>query len=167
MSMVRSVVRLAVAIVAVSQLGQGIAAAQSADLAIEKWVFGVPGAPVAADAPFIYSISVFNNGPDGAQEVVVTDPLPPGVGFESADIFGPEGATCNFDAPSNTVTCALGGLPAFDGAFIDSSACVRQRPPEPSITPRPCLRPHRSRIQPTTARQCRRMWWFSTSRTCR
>ena len=74
MSMVRSVVRVTVAIVAVSQLGQGIAAAQSADLAIEKWVFGVPGAPVAADAPFIHSISVFNNGPDVSQDVVVTDP---------------------------------------------------------------------------------------------
>ena len=118
-SLVRSVVRVGVAIIAVSQLGQGIAAAQSADLAIEKWVFGVPGAPVAADAPFTYSISVFNEGPDDAHDVVVTDPLPPGVGFESADIFGPEGASCNFDTPSNTVTCALGDLPSFEGAFID------------------------------------------------
>jgi uncharacterized repeat protein (TIGR01451 family) len=111
-------VRLAAALAVVSQLGAGVAAAQGADLSIEKWVFG-PGGPVAADAPFVYSILVFNNSPEIAEDVVVTDPLPPGVAFEFTNIFGPEGASCNFDAPSNTVTCALGDLVSFDAAFID------------------------------------------------
>jgi uncharacterized repeat protein (TIGR01451 family) len=117
-SFVRSVC-VAIATLAVSQLGAGVAAAQSADLGIEKWVFGLPGAPVAADVPFVYSIMVFNNGNDAAQDVIVTDVLPPGVVFESADLSWPEGASCAFDDTSDTVTCSLGTLDAFDASFID------------------------------------------------
>ena len=119
-SFVRSVVRVAAAVLAVSQLGAGIAAAQSTDLSIEKWVFGLPDA-IAADAPFVYSIFVSNNGPDPviAENVVVTDVLPAGVTFESASVTYPEGASCAFDAPSHTVTCTLGTLLEYDAAFID------------------------------------------------
>jgi uncharacterized repeat protein (TIGR01451 family) len=117
------IVRLAAALVVVSQLGAGVAAAQGTDLSVEKWVFG-PGGPVAADAPFVYSIFVFNNGLDeglggeDAHDVVVTDVLPPGVTFEYATV-SPEGSTCTLDVPSNTVTCNLGDVVLFDGVFID------------------------------------------------
>ena len=121
-SFVRSAVRLLVAIMAASHLGAGIAAAQGTDLSIEKSVFG-PEGPLAAGAPFVYSIFVFNNGLDGglgedAHDVVVTDALPPGVIFEHATLF-PEGPTCTHDAVSNTVTCNLGDVVLFDGVFID------------------------------------------------
>ena len=122
-SFVRSGVRLAAALMVASQFGAGIAAAQGTDLSIEKSVFG-PGGPLAADAPFVYSIFVFNNGLDegmageDAHDVVVTDVLPPGVTFEYAAVF-PESLTCTHDAPSNTVTCNLGDVVRFDGVFID------------------------------------------------
>jgi uncharacterized repeat protein (TIGR01451 family) len=118
-SFVRSVVFVAIAMLAVSQLGAGVAAAQSADLTIEKWVFGLPDRPIAADAPFEYKIMAFSNGDSAAENVVVTDVLPPGVVFESADVSWPEGASCAFDGPSHTVTCNLGTLDAFDASFID------------------------------------------------
>jgi uncharacterized repeat protein (TIGR01451 family) len=119
-SFVRSVVRVVAAVVAISQLGAGVAAAQSTDLFVEKRVFG-PDGPVAASAPFVYSIFVFNSGPDPviAENVVVTDVLPAGVTFESAIVTYPEGASCAFDEPSNTVRCTLGTLLEFDAAFID------------------------------------------------
>ena len=121
-SFVRSVVRVAAAVLAVSQLGAGVAAAQSADLSIEKWVFGMPDAPIAAGAPFEYVIAVFNNGPEAASDVVVTDVLPAGVTLESAYVDWPEGASCSYAAPTNTVTCTLGTVDAFDGSFINLSA---------------------------------------------
>jgi uncharacterized repeat protein (TIGR01451 family) len=57
----------------------GLAAAQTADLAVTKT--GSPD-PVVADTDLTYAIVVTNKGPDGA-EVTVKDALPPGVTFVS------------------------------------------------------------------------------------
>ena len=116
-SFVRSAVRLAAAVLVVSQLGAGVAAAQSADLSIEKWVFGL-GGPVAAGAPFTYVISVFNFGEDAAQDVVVTDVLSAGMTFVSATVF-PESSACSYESASNTVTCRFDEEEAFQGPFIE------------------------------------------------
>ncbi len=65
--------------------------------------------PVVAGTDLTYTLVVANDGPSDAVNVVVTDPLPPGVGFVSAT---PTQGTCN--ETRGTVTCDLGDL--ADGA---------------------------------------------------
>lgn len=62
--------------------------------------------PVFSGGPQLtYSLTVNNNGPDDASNVVVTDTLPAGVGFDSATASV---GTCT--EVSGVVSCALGGL---------------------------------------------------------
>ncbi|MCX8103689.1 MAG: DUF11 domain-containing protein, partial [Candidatus Bipolaricaulota bacterium] len=60
--------------------------------------------PVPVDSDVIYTITVTNNGPHGATNVVVTDTLPEDVIFVSATPSG----MCSY--ADGTVTCALGTL---------------------------------------------------------
>jgi uncharacterized repeat protein (TIGR01451 family) len=81
--------------------------ADNADLAIEKSAAPTPGKP-GADAT--YTLRVTNNGPDTAKETVVSDPLPAGLSFVSADppcVGGPAG-----------VRCALGSLRSGDSVTL-------------------------------------------------
>jgi uncharacterized repeat protein (TIGR01451 family) len=71
----------------------------SADLSIAK---SASPDPVVAGNELTYSITVSNAGPSDASNVVVTDPLPSGVTFVSADHGG--------TASSGTVTWSLGSL---------------------------------------------------------
>jgi uncharacterized repeat protein (TIGR01451 family) len=64
--------------------------------------------PVQEGASLTYSITVTNNGPDAADNVVVTDTLPGSVSFVSAT---PSQGTCS---GTSTVTCNFGSL--SDGA---------------------------------------------------
>lgn len=63
--------------------------------------------PVSAGAPITYSILVANAGPDAATNVVVTDNLPKGASFVSAE--STQGA-CSVSSNRQKVTCALGTL---------------------------------------------------------
>ncbi|HEY2990293.1 MAG TPA: CARDB domain-containing protein [Candidatus Binatia bacterium] len=63
---------------------------------------------VQPGANLTYTLTVTNNGPDGAGGVTAVDPLPSGVTFVSAT---PSAGTCS---GTTTVTCALGAL--ADGA---------------------------------------------------
>jgi uncharacterized repeat protein (TIGR01451 family)/fimbrial isopeptide formation D2 family protein len=69
-----------------------------ADLAIEK----TASATVAADGQLTWMLKVTNNGENDATGVTITDPLPAGVVFDSAD------AGCT--EAGGTVTCAVGAL---------------------------------------------------------
>ena len=116
-SIVRSIVRLAAAIAIASHFGSAVAAAQSsADLDVQKYTFSDPA---AANADVTYFIWVFNNGPDAAQNVVLTDALPAGVTFKSANVFYPEGGSCTLDASSQTLGCNFGTLPAYEGDYVE------------------------------------------------
>ncbi len=66
-----------------------------------------PGTPIVPGGQRVYTIAVANAGPSDADNVVVTDTLPPGLTFASAT-----GATCS--ASGATVTCNLGTLVAAD-----------------------------------------------------
>jgi len=70
------------------------------DLSIEKT--DSPD-PVAAGTELTYSITVTNDGPDDAENVVVTDTLPPGVTFVS------DTDSC-VQGPPGTLTCDLGTI---------------------------------------------------------
>jgi uncharacterized repeat protein (TIGR01451 family) len=63
--------------------------------------------PVFAGAPITYSIRVANAGPDAATNVVVTDNLPKGASFVSAESTQ---GTCSVSGNGGKVTCTLGTL---------------------------------------------------------
>jgi uncharacterized repeat protein (TIGR01451 family)/fimbrial isopeptide formation D2 family protein len=80
-----------------------VTVAPAADLALEKTA---PAIVVSVPGEVTYTLTVTNHGPDAAQKVVVTDPLPVGETYVSDD------AGCI--VAGQTVTCALGEL--ADGA---------------------------------------------------
>ncbi|MGH8010180.1 MAG: choice-of-anchor P family protein, partial [Candidatus Binatia bacterium] len=77
-------------------------AADVADLRIRK---SDSPDPVTVNTNLTYTLEVTNNGPDGADDVVVTDTLPAGVTFVSAT---PTQGSCSQMA--GVVTCNLGDL---------------------------------------------------------
>lgn len=79
-----------------------VAAPTSVDLAITK-TDAVD--PVAVGTNVVYTLTIVNNGPANATNVVVTDVLPAGVTLVSATPS--QGAACT---GTTTVSCALGGL---------------------------------------------------------
>lgn len=81
----------------------------SADVSISKFGDGNG----AVDSPYNYTIVVSNNGPGSVDDVVVTDPLPDGMTFQSATSSQ---GTCTADG--GTVTCQIGSLSAFGSVHI-------------------------------------------------
>lgn len=102
---------LAVVVVAVlAGAAAGLAApSDSADLTIAKT--DSPD-PVAAGAALTYAIEVDNRGPNAATGVTVTDQLPKDVDFVSATVGGGQCAR-----KGRKVTCTLGTIPVFTGAY--------------------------------------------------
>ena len=86
---VRSTISVAAVLVAL-HFGAAVASAQTADLRIEKYTFADPA---AAGADFSYFMFVSNNGPDTAHNVLMTDIMPTGVTFESAQT-SPDAVLC-------------------------------------------------------------------------
>ena len=77
-----------------------------AELVITK---SLVGGALTSGRDATYDISVLNDGPSPAADVVVTDPLPAGLGYVSA---GGTGWTCAASTPSppgQVVTCTLAG----------------------------------------------------------
>jgi uncharacterized repeat protein (TIGR01451 family) len=103
-----------------SESGSGTAA--SATLTVN------PGADlrVAINAPtavsfkasFNYAVTVTNAGPNDATNVVLTDTLPAGAGFQSASV--PAGWACTFPRRNkgNTVTCTVSSMAANTSASL-------------------------------------------------
>ncbi len=87
----------------------------AADLVVVK--YGKP-ARVAAGEVLTYTIVVTNAGPSAAVGVVITDPLPPGVNFQSA--------TTGCTQAVRIVTCSVGTLPI--GATRTFTIVVRVDP---------------------------------------
>lgn len=72
---------------------------------------GNPPAPT----PVTWTVVVTNNGPSQATNVVMTDPLPSGYSYTSANsTIG----TCGYNAGTTTVTCNIGTLEAGASATI-------------------------------------------------
>lgn len=90
------------------------AAGSAADLALSK---SDAVDPVAQGATISYTLTVTNNGPDTADNVVVTDQLPASTTFVSAT---PSQGSCSNSG--NTVTCSLGSLANGGSATVDIDA---------------------------------------------
>ncbi len=84
----------------------------SADLALEKTG---DADPADLGGLLTYTLTVTNNGPSAATDVVLTDPLPPPTEFDSAE---PSQGSCSFDGATRTVNCPLGGIPAPGSATV-------------------------------------------------
>lgn len=69
--------------------------------------------PVVVGSNLTYTITVTNQGPDTALDVVLTDPLPASVSFLSAD--SSQGSCSNV---SGSIVCSLSTLPAGAGASL-------------------------------------------------
>lgn len=72
--------------------------------------------PVTAGSPLTYTLTVVNNGPSLAENVIVTDTLPPGVSFVSS-------SGCVED-PNGVPTCSLGAITAGGSAGITINVTV-------------------------------------------
>ncbi|MBS1881578.1 MAG: DUF11 domain-containing protein [Actinobacteria bacterium] len=82
--------------------------ADNADLAIEKGVSPTPGRP---DSEATFTLTVTNNGPDTAKDVVVSDPIPAGLEFVSTK------EPCV--AAGGEVRCPLGSLAKGDSRTLE------------------------------------------------
>ncbi|HKQ08942.1 MAG TPA: DUF11 domain-containing protein [Blastocatellia bacterium] len=87
-----------------------------------------PAGPVAANSDITYDITVSNNGPAPANNVVFTDPLPPGTTFQSLTLltsygtgFTPPTCTTPPVGGTGTVTCTTPTLPSVPGTGIPTS----------------------------------------------
>jgi uncharacterized repeat protein (TIGR01451 family) len=89
-----------------------------ADLGVA--ISAVPN-PVVVGSNFTYTITVTNNGLDTALGVIVTDSLPGGLTFVSAN--PPSGTISNFNG---TVTCNLGNLASGSAATVTIVAKATQ-----------------------------------------
>ena len=112
----------------------------AADLALTKT--GEPD-PVLVGQQLTYTLEVVNTGPQGADNVAVTDTLPTGVTFNSAT---PSQGSCS--QSSGTVSCALGTLANTETARSTSRSRPRRR--GRSTTRQASSRPLPTRIRRTT-----------------
>ncbi|MDX2032752.1 MAG: hypothetical protein SF339_18895 [Blastocatellia bacterium] len=86
--------------------------------------------PVAGGAAFSYTLTVTNNGPSDAKNVLVTDPLPPGVIFQNVSVVNNPslagyGLSCAGPAvaTNGTVSCT-GNLPGPNGGVSTSTITI-------------------------------------------
>jgi uncharacterized repeat protein (TIGR01451 family) len=90
----------------------------SADLSITK---SDEADPVSIGDEIVYTITVFNGGPDGATQVQLTDAVPSGTSFVSANAS--QGTCAN---SSGTVTCTIGSLANAGTATITLRVTANQ-----------------------------------------
>ena len=95
--------------------------------------------PVQQGGTLTYALTVTNAGPDAAQQVVLSDPLPPGVTFLAAS---PSQGTCS---GTSTVVCDLGTLQPGDQVsividvqatqlgLVTNTASVASATPDPNL----------------------------------
>lgn len=94
----------------------------TADLRLEKTA---SPDPVNAGDTLVYTITVTNDGPQQADGVVVTDPLPSGVTFVGGDVDGDTSAV-SFDTGTGNATATVGTLASGASATVTLTVDVDQ-----------------------------------------
>jgi len=89
----------------VTEAGSVFLLRAEADLQVSK--SGTP-ATIAPGGTLTYDITVFNAGPSVALGIALGDPISAVATLDHASLA--DDPTCGFDAPSHTVTCAVGAL---------------------------------------------------------
>lgn len=98
-----------------------------ADLAVTKTALTVPA---VINSPLTYQITVTNNGPSDATDVVATDTLPPGVTFNSANasqgLVGQAAGVVTFDlgnlAAGASATATVVVTPTAEGVITNTAS---------------------------------------------
>jgi uncharacterized repeat protein (TIGR01451 family) len=103
----------------------------AADLIVSKGAFEADGTTPLLRAlnpgdSFDYDVTVINNGPSPAANVVVSDPLPTGIVADPGRL-APAG--CTFDAGTNTFTCDIAALAAGDSLLLKLPVQVAESNP--------------------------------------
>ena len=96
--------------------GVGIIMVDAALAALERPHLSVTKSGVPPAASVSFSVTVSNEGPAGAQNVIATETLPEGVTFVSSD-------SCVVTAP-RVLTCSLGSIPAGDSRQFSITVAV-------------------------------------------
>ncbi|MGB8644463.1 MAG: DUF11 domain-containing protein, partial [Anaerolineae bacterium] len=73
---------------------------------------------VTANTRLIYWLNVTNNGPSTAQNIVITDPLPPQVSYLSVSPQSGSNWNCTYNAKTRTVTCTISSLAAKQSSKV-------------------------------------------------
>ena len=113
--------------------GATLVVGTAADLSVSK---SDSPDPVLAGQPLTYTLTVANTGPSAATDVSMSDPLPAGVTFESADSGCSEAAgmvTCAVGTVANgaSVSRQIVVLPAAAGS-LSNTATVSSTPADPN-----------------------------------
>jgi uncharacterized repeat protein (TIGR01451 family) len=90
-----------------SAAGVPVAAGNSADLAVQK---STPTTTAAAGSSITYTITVTNNGPGAANDVIVTDALPASLRFQSIAPAATFNCTTPAVGTNGSITCIGGPL---------------------------------------------------------
>ena len=111
---------------------QSVTVIPLADLAITK----TGPASSSAGFPFVYTITVTNNGPSDATAVVVNDPTPAGTTFVSNSGACTTAFPCNLGTviagQSTTITSTFSTPSSFNGTSVTNTATVTSSTSDPS-----------------------------------
>ncbi len=102
-------------------LTQVVSAPVSADLTIDNID---SKDPVKPGTKMVYTLTVSNQGPNSAENVIVTDKLDVNTTYVS--VAAPKGWTCSFATNSGTVTCSSESLASGSSAIIKITVIVNK-----------------------------------------
>ncbi|MCP4424686.1 MAG: DUF11 domain-containing protein [Chloroflexi bacterium] len=88
--------------------------------------------PALAGNTLQYSLSVTNNGPSTADNVVVSDVLPNGTTYQN--VFGPADWNCNYNGGARSISCTKPSMDVGETALINLSLQVDSDYPGNSIS---------------------------------
>ena len=94
---------------------------QAAHLVLAK---SATPSPVTAGSSMTYALTVVNQGPSNAANVVIGDPMPAGVTILPDGVTAPADGTCTVAANSASVSCSFASIPVGQSRIVTVNANV-------------------------------------------